>query len=308
MTPTIRVISLFVVFIIIQGVFGDCSATLSEEDCISAGCQIVLGTRCSSSAPAPPCDIEFSSQAGADCCDPTLDNHDHVHYLGCIEPGFVCTGQCAEYVPTGDFYVIWEGCGFTGGDWLDVSGDGECGQCFDEICPDAEQTWITWLMIIGGIFFGLAFFLVIIFGLGIVGYFARQKYYEMKASKMGSYSAVDRIPEEEQETSFSGFSKSHPRFEKQSPESIELVEYPKLDASPQTNAKKNNNIVPVIKLPDGNISITMADGSTRVVTPEQYQKLYENQQKKRLRMITMMKQMALRKSKEQELSSDESSA
>merc|ERR1712100_1012679 len=143
--------------------------------------------------------------------------------------------------------------------------------------------------------------------LGIVGYFARQKYYEMKASKMGSYSAVDRIPEEE-ETSFTGFSKSHPRFEKQSPESIELVEYPKLDASPQTNAKKNNNIVPVIKLPDGNISITMADGSTRVVTPEQYQKLYENQQKKRLRMITMMKQMALRKSKEQELSSDESSA
>merc|ERR1712137_831102 len=83
-----------------------CSADLTYQECQDNNCQVVMGSRRNSNgAYVPPCDLNFNNQFTEECCDPTVASDEHVHYLGCMSPGFVCMIQCMEYVPTGDIYI-----------------------------------------------------------------------------------------------------------------------------------------------------------------------------------------------------------
>jgi len=185
----------------------------------------------------------------------TSASNEHVHYLGCMSPGFVCMIQCMEYVPTGDIYIVWEGCGFTGGDWRDASGEHECDYCFDDTCGEGEG-WMYWILVIAIGMLAVAAFLtlasLIVFGV----YYVYQYYQHQKGS------------------TYSPMVASYPPAE-------ELRE---MSTPPRVNAQ-GQALVPVMRREDGMIVISMADGSTRVVTPQMYQKLYHRQQVKRAQMM-----------------------
>merc|ERR1712137_68750 len=232
-----------------------CSADLTYQECQDNNCQVVMGSRCNSNgAYVPPCDLNFNNQFTEECCDPTVASDEHVHYLGCMSPGFVCMIQCMEYVPTGDIYIVWEGCGFTGGDWRDASGEHQCDTCFDDTCGEGEG-WFYWVLLIAICMLALAALIVLGSLLFFGGYWIYQYYLYQKGSV------------------YSPMVASYPPAE-------ELRE---MSAPPRR--AQGQNVVPVIRREDGMIVIAMADGSNRVVTPQMYQKLYHQQQVKRAQIM-----------------------
>jgi len=248
-----------------------CQISLSESACIENGCQVIKGSRCSSSSAAPPCDLSFNNENNKECCD-SDQTDEHIHYLGCMQPGYVCMLQCMEYVPTGTLYIVWEGCATDGDDWIDVSNSGSCDACFEKICPNqVTDGWVAWVIWIVVLLLATAFVLVICMAVFALASFLRWKYNFQRGELYSKLVSVfDPAAEETQTTE------------------LESVQ-PQTQPQPQAPTGRNTQ-VPVIRRADGNVAIQMADGSVRVVTPEQYQKLYYFQNVKRARMLQMQRQ------------------
>merc|ERR1711977_84388 len=259
-----------------MGVAGQtCVSTLSEDSCISSGCQVVKGSRCSSSSLAPPCSLTFNNQNNKECCDPE-QTEDHVHYLGCMSPGYVCMTQCIQYKPTGTIYIVWEGCSFTNDEWKDVSDSSACDSCFDFICPNQAEDdgWISWVIWIAVISFILALLILIIVGVFTVAAFLRWKYNFAQGNVYSPMvDAVEITPSEQESGVY------------------------KTQTQTQTQTLQQENYIPVVRTTDGNIAIKMKDGSVRVVTPEAYEKMYKFQYLKRKRMLQLLQ---LRKQQQQQ--------